>query len=210
MAGSASPVRVGSLTGGALYRCVVRAVNADGVGLASDGSTFVIVPGPPSKLYGLNVTEAGGPRLRVAFNAPVSDGTSAITEYEARCVSGTKSIVTGKNTVSPVVTAVVEPGLAYRCQVRATNAYGTGMWSAFSVATTVTGVGVVIKQRTRVIGAGGDGGGGAARAEVDRRTVCAHLTGPVAPVGGIAEPQRAPAVRAPAFDGASTQSACVE
>ncbi len=141
VAGSASPVRVGSLTGGARYRCVVRAVNADGVGPASIGSTFVIVPGPPSKPYGLTVTVADGPRLRVAFKAPVSDGTSAITEYEARCVSGTTLTTTGKSTVSPVVTAVVQPGLAYRCKVRAKNAYGTGLWSAFSAATTVTGVG---------------------------------------------------------------------
>ena len=141
VAGSASPVRVGSVTGGARYWCVVRAVNADGVGPASVESPVVSVPGPPSKPYGLTVTEADGPRLRVAFNAPVSDGTSAITEYEARCVSGTTSIVTGKDAVLPVVTAVVEPGLAYRCQLRAKNAYGTGLWSAFSVATTVTGVG---------------------------------------------------------------------
>ncbi len=144
VAGSASPIRVGSLTRGGRYRCVVGAVNADGVGPVSIGSPFVFVPGPPSKPYGLVVSQAYGPRLRVAFRAPVSDGTSAITEYQARCVSGTTSVVRGTRTVSPVLTAAVQPGLTYRCAVRAVNAYGTGLWSGLSAPLTVAYSGDVV------------------------------------------------------------------
>ena len=55
--------------------------------------------------------------------------------------------------------------------------------------------------------AGGDGGGGGTRPEVDGRKAHTHLTRLVAPVRGVAEPQLAVAVVAPAFDGAGTQSA---
>jgi len=137
---AASPIRVAPLTPGARYRCVVRAVNGDGVGASSVGSPFVSVPGPPSKPYAVTATQVIGPRLRVAFKAPASDGTSAITAFQARCTAEEAPLVSGSGAGSPVITELVAAGLTYRCQVRAVNAYGAGAWSTPSGPLTVARV----------------------------------------------------------------------
>jgi len=138
VAGASSPVRVGSLTKGARYRCTVRAVNADGAGAASIGSSFVIVPGPPSKPYGVTVSELSGPRMQLAFAEPVSDGGAPILEYQTRCVSGS-TVVSTRRELPPVVTATVTDGLTFQCQVRARNANGVGAWSLPSAPVEIMG-----------------------------------------------------------------------
>jgi alpha-tubulin suppressor-like RCC1 family protein len=134
--GSSGPIRVGRLTRGSRYRCVVRAVNGDGVGVASLRSAPLILPGPPSAPLVPTVKVGTRQNARVSFGPPQSDGTSPIIRYVARCSSGTDVSLAG-GSASPVYTKPLIAGLTYRCQVRALNEYGYGPWSTGSAPFTV-------------------------------------------------------------------------
>ncbi len=81
------------------------------------------VPGAPT----IGTAIAGNARAIVSFTAPTNTGGSAITGYTATC--GTKSATGSASTIT--VTALPN-GAAVTCNVKATNAVGTGAASAAS------------------------------------------------------------------------------
>lgn len=123
-----SPITVNGLTNGTAYAFSVKAQNSEGIGASSDASAPVTpanVPGQPS----ITSVTPGANQLSVAFNAPSSDGGSAITGYTAT-VSPTGFNASGAS--SPLVITGLTNGTTYTATVVATNAIGDGPASAAS------------------------------------------------------------------------------
>lgn len=128
----ASPAVVTRLTGASTYSCQVRAVNALGIGTASDPSAAftTATPGVPAAPTAVTVTHSGGQPYSVAFTPPTVDGGSPITFYVASCLSSTG----GKNNSGaaagpPVPVTGLTAGQSYICRVHAVNANGPGATS---------------------------------------------------------------------------------
>ena len=123
-AGAGSPITVTGLTNGTPYSCTVIATNIAGNSPAAVSASVTprTVPGAPTITSA--VTATGGVQAIISFNAPTSNGGSAITGYTATC--GTLS-ATGSN--SPINVSGLPAGVN-NCTVTATNAAGTGPASA--------------------------------------------------------------------------------
>jgi YHYH protein len=98
-------------------------------------TTTSSAPGAPT----IGAATAGNASASIAFTAPASTGSSAITAYTATCTAGTVS-QTGTGTASPITVGSLVNGTAYSCTVTATNSAGT---SAPSAAVSVTPVATV-------------------------------------------------------------------
>jgi YVTN family beta-propeller protein len=129
--GTASPIVVGGLSNGIDTTCRVIARNAAGDSLPSAPSASVVpdtVPAAP--IIGTVMRDDG--RLSVPFVAGTHpQGHSPILSFTARC--GTRQ-QTGVAT--PLVVTGLTNGVSVTCEVSATNAAGTGPWSAASNAVT--------------------------------------------------------------------------
>jgi len=138
-----SPVLVTGLTGGSLYSCTVQATNTAGYGAASLAVTVTpvaaVAPGAPT----IGTVSAGNARASVAYTAPSSSGSSAITGYTASCALGTATPVTTTGTVNPLVVTGLTNGSLYSCTVTATNSAGTSVASSAVSVRPVDGVTVV-------------------------------------------------------------------
>ena len=139
------------LTNGKSYTCTVAATNANGTGAASSSSVAVIpnrapdAPGPPTVV-------AGNAQVTVSFVAPF-DGGSAITGYNAACVSSNAGVAgAGSGAGSPIVVGGLSNGKSYTCTVTATNVNGTSAASAASAAALPNGVPDPPTQPTAVAG----------------------------------------------------------
>ena len=81
--------------------------------------------------------------LSVEWNAPTNTGKPAITDYDVQYRAGTSGGFTSHahtgTTTEATITGLTQ-GTAYQVQVRATNADGTGVWSASGSATTAANV----------------------------------------------------------------------
>ena len=91
--------------------------------------TTSTVPGAPT----IGVATAGNAQASVAFTAPASNGSSAITSYS---VSSSPGNFTVSGSASPLVVLGLTNGTAYTFSVKATNAIGTGAVSAASNSVT--------------------------------------------------------------------------
>jgi hypothetical protein len=128
---STSPRTVTLLATGKTYACRVRAVNAVGNGPYSAYSPSFLL-GAPSAPEEVFAVRESGTNASVYFSAPLSNGGSAITSYQAQCAStdgGTTRSRTGAS--SPLAVASLTSSATYRCRARATNAVGTGPWSVY-------------------------------------------------------------------------------
>ncbi len=121
--GAGSPLVVTGLANGATVSCAVVATNALGAGPASAPAS--VTPGTVPDAPGGVVAVAGNAQVRVSFNAPASNGGSAITSYAATCGARTAS-----GASSPIVVTGLTNGIAVTCTVIATNALGAGPPSA--------------------------------------------------------------------------------
>jgi len=130
--GAGSPLTVSGLTNGKLYTCTVTATNGNGPGAASPASATATPSTIPSTPAAPTVG-AGNGQVSVIFSPPF-DGGSAITGYNATCVSsngGTPNALPGAG--SPIIVTGLTNGKTYTCTLTATNANGT---SASSPAST--------------------------------------------------------------------------
>lgn len=93
-------------------------------------TTTATVPGAPT------IATAGDASASIAFTAPNSIGSTAITGYTATCTAASVSR-TGTGTASPIVVSGLTNGTAYSCSVTATNAAGTGAASGVATVTPV-------------------------------------------------------------------------
>lgn len=69
--------------------------------------------------------EPGPDSVRLSWWAPLSAGRTPIAAYTARCSADGDSL-TAQASSSPVTVHGLSPGLRYQCEVRASNASGTG------------------------------------------------------------------------------------
>jgi hypothetical protein len=139
--GSSSPITVtGAFGGGSSYTFSVTATNANGASAASSASnsvTFASVPGAPTGLTATNTPSGRGfndGAASIQFNAPASNGGSAITRYTV--TSSGNHVATGSS--SPITVTGLSSSTGYSFTVKATNAIGTGPDSGSFGAVSVT------------------------------------------------------------------------
>ena len=121
----ATNITVVDLVNGSLYDFRISAVNSTGTGSSSTPateSTPRTVPGKPT----ITGVVRGDGQVAVSFDAPASDGGSAITNYTV--TSDPQGIVQTGN-ASPIIIAGLTNGTPYTFTVRATNVAGDGVAS---------------------------------------------------------------------------------
>jgi hypothetical protein len=124
----------GNLTNGIPYTFTVRAINADGISVASEKSNEVIpggggaatAPGAPTNVQ----AEAGDGGATVSWTAP-DDGGSAITGYRINIQPGTGAVPVDGPQTSTFVSGLTNGG-EYTFTVRAINMVGSGPYSTAS------------------------------------------------------------------------------
>jgi glucose/arabinose dehydrogenase len=138
---TATSLLVTGLTNGSSYRFQAAATNAVGTGPNSALSTVVIpatVPGAPVIRIASSGTAGGAITATANWNAPTSNGGSAVTGYVVRALR-----MSSNGTVLATTTSAVQPGSAqqltmtlqtgnYRFTVQAINMAGSGPQSARS------------------------------------------------------------------------------
>jgi YHYH protein/Fibronectin type III domain len=101
-----------------------------------DTSSTTTTTGTAPSAPTIGVATPGNTNANIAFTAPSSIGSSAITAYTATCAAGAASL-TGTASASPITVSNLVNGTAYSCTVTATNSAGV---SAASAAVSVTPV----------------------------------------------------------------------
>ncbi|TEX47786.1 MAG: hypothetical protein B7C54_01600, partial [Acidimicrobiales bacterium mtb01] len=134
---------VDGLLNGTTYYFRVRATNGAGDGdwsPVSLGAFPFTTPGAPSVT---SVARQASQTVRVSFGAPVSDGGSAITDYDVEYstngsfTAGTGTLFSdGTTTSGPIDVTGLTNGTTYYFRVRATNAAGDSDWSSVSSGAT--------------------------------------------------------------------------
>ena len=120
---------------------ITAAISAcGGADTGSGGTVPPTVTATPPSAPTIGVATAGDSSASVAFTAPTSTGSSAITSYIATC-SAPAGARTGSGTASPISITGLSNGTVYSCNVAAVNGAGTGTVSA---AVTVTPVAAVV------------------------------------------------------------------
>ena len=114
--------------------------------------TVTNVAEPPSAPSAPMVTAATATptQLSVSWSAPTNTGP-AITDYDVQYRAGTTGAFTDAGfdgTGTSTTLTGLTPGTAYQVQVRATNAEGTGAWSASGSATTAANAAPVFSSAT--------------------------------------------------------------
>jgi alpha-tubulin suppressor-like RCC1 family protein len=108
---------------------------------------FDVIATPPGAPTGITAVQVQG-GIKVTFTAPASTGGSPITGYTVTCNPGA---ITGSGTASPIVVSGLVNNTPYTCNVRATNAIGSGAVSSPSGTVFYT-----VAQRTFVASSGDD------------------------------------------------------
>jgi len=127
-----------ALVNGTSYSVQIKAVNANGDGVASSSVSGVpvTVPGAPTSVSGTK----GNGALIVSWVAPTSNGGLTITDYEVyigTSSSGSFSLVTDAVSTTPGATVSgLTNGTTYYIKVNAVNSSGSGTLSSVSAALT--------------------------------------------------------------------------
>ena len=119
-----SPIIVSGLVNGIAVTCRLIATTAVGNSAPSAASNSVT----PATLPGAPVIGAGVPgnaSASVAFTVPASNGGLPILGYTAACTNAATTL-SATGTTSPLYVFGLTNGLPYTCNVKASNALGTG------------------------------------------------------------------------------------
>ncbi|MCQ4163523.1 Ig-like domain repeat protein [Tahibacter harae] len=127
-AGPASPLVVTGLTNGTAVQCFLTAHNAMGFSAPAGPASVTPAAAPGAPL--LTAAQPGDGRVTLVFDAPASNGGSAVLDYTATC--GAQS-ATGP--ASPVSVSGLANDVEVSCSVRARNAATTGQPSNVLAAT---------------------------------------------------------------------------
>jgi len=95
------------------------------------GTGNAVLPGAPT----LSGALAGNSKITLEFTTPTFTGGTSITSYTGRCVGSGKPTVTASGAGSPLSVGGLANGIAYTCDVLATNSVGSGPYSATRSAT---------------------------------------------------------------------------
>ena len=145
-----SPVAIAGLTNGTEYSILLRGVNGNGSGLASE-PVKVIPSTLPSAPTALSAKPSDG-MLEIGFT-PGSDGGSALTNYQYSVDGGPWTALDPADASSPVMIPGLTNGTSYVVALKAVNANGVSPASG-----TVTGTPSTVPDApTSLTGARGDG-----------------------------------------------------
>ena len=133
------------------YIVIVTASSGTGARALSESKTLIVtvtdVNEPPSKPAAPTVTAADATptQLSVTWSAPTNTGKPAISDYDVQYRTtgppeGMWQDAGFDGTGTSTTLSSLTPGTAYQVQVRATNAEGTGLWSASGSRTTAVNV----------------------------------------------------------------------
>ena len=107
-----------------LLTAIVAVPGCGGTDTASGGTTTPLAtPSPPGAPM-IGTAAAGDASASIAFTAPASSGSSAVTGYTATCTAAA-DVRTGAGSGSPISVTGLTNGTTYNCAVTATNAAGT-------------------------------------------------------------------------------------
>ena len=125
------PILVDNLLEAKAYTCKVQARNPSGWSAYSKSSNVAVTktyrPGAPK----ITSVTAGVRSLGVRYQRPANGGGSKISSFHATCTSSNGGVSGSQSGLSPTLeVANLSAGKTYRCQVTATNSYGTGPPSA--------------------------------------------------------------------------------
>ena len=143
VASSATTATVTGLANGTSYLLRVTAVNAAGIGPASNTSDPVMPVTVPTVAFGV-VAVGGDKQARLTWNAPASNGGLPVIDYvvEVRA-AGAATWTTFADGVSAATSATVTGltnGVTYTFRVTAKNSFGSSAASAESVPVVVLGL----------------------------------------------------------------------
>ena len=128
-ADTTSPVTIPGLTNGTAVAIELRAVNAMGNGTAS--SSVNVTPISTPRVPRSVSATAGNAQITVQFTDPVSDGGSAITNYQYSLNGGTSwTSMSPATTTSPLTITGLSNGTTYQVSIRAVNGQGGGTASS--------------------------------------------------------------------------------
>lgn len=137
--GASSPLVVLGLTNGTSYTFTVFATNSAGdsdVSLPTNTIIPVTTPDAPTSLNGT----PGITTISITFTNPLSDGGSAITNYQYSTNNGSSYItLSPADTSSPITITGLVSGTTYQIRLRAVNAVGSGTSSSAISVTTLSG-----------------------------------------------------------------------
>jgi len=140
-ANNISPLTITNVTVGNSYTVKLKAVNALGVGLASNGITGKAISAPSAPT--ITSVVAINTQLAINFTQPASDGGSTITNYEYSLDNGltyldaaTYAAWTGLP--NPINVSNLRNGVTYSVRIRGRNVGGIGALSNTVTATPAT------------------------------------------------------------------------
>jgi len=135
-ADAVTPVVITGLTNGTPYNVVLRATNAIGNSISSDGvSATPRTTASAPTITG--ITYPSSQTIRIEFTPPISNGGSAITNYaySTTGAAGTFTTIASPQTTSPITVSALTNGTTYQVSIRAINGAGNGT-AATAVAAT--------------------------------------------------------------------------
>jgi predicted RNA-binding protein with TRAM domain len=134
---SSSPITLSDLPTGVQVSVALRAVNANGLGVASN--SFSVTPtGLPLGVTSLAASSSVEGQASLAFSPPTNTGGLDLTNFEVSFDGVEYEPLDPPQTISPIVLSGLDIGESYTVSVRALNSLGAGP-AVVAAAVTVVG-----------------------------------------------------------------------